>query len=136
MQRSQRLRSTHESEGPLEPRAASAVATRRPAAGVNGGSRPSGGSMISELRAERADRFSYQCEGPAPTSPPVSTAAIVFARRASASSRSFPSRKTLSATSAGRSSGIEKLLSLVHTPPRSGSPHDVLDGVYFRPAGP
>src|SRR4029077_17555020 len=104
------------------------------AAEVNAGSRPFGGAMISELRDDRADRFSHQREGPAPTPPPVSPAAIVRARRASASSRSFPSRKTLSATSAGRSSGMEKLSSLVHTPPRSGSPHAVLGGVHRRAA--
>ena len=87
---------------------------------------------MSELRRDRAVRFSYQCDGPAPTAPPSATAAIMLARARSAFSRSAPSNIALPATSAGRSSGTEKLLSLVQTPPRSGSPHAVLACVQGR----
>src|SRR5262245_27913772 len=86
--------------------------------------------MISELRRDRAVRFSYQCGGPAPTAPPVATTSMVLARVLRASSSSFPSRKTLSATSTGRSRGIAKLSSVVQTPSRSGSPHGVLGCVH------
>ena len=132
MQRSQRLRSSQESAGPRSRRARAASAARRTASGVSAGSRPSGGSMMSELRRDRAVRFSYQCEGPAPTAPPSATAAIIFPRASSAFSRSAPSSNALPANSAGRSSGTEKLLSLVQTPPRSGSPHGVLACVQGR----
>ncbi len=142
MQRSQRLKSF----GPLNAALLNDPLTNVPPpilarcspSGVSAGIRPSGGSMINEVRRDATPRSS-QCGGgdvAEPTCPAVDRSAVAtsnsalsasswrstWARRA-ANSSSVSRRR--SPNSGGRSNGTLSSAWLVHVPARSGSPHDV-----------
>ena len=106
MQRSQLLRSSHESASPRPSRAASRAMSRSTPCSVIR-MRPSGGSTISDSRSMRPACSSQ----PAPV-PPVASITARCARRLSAHS-----------SSVSRSSGV--VVELFHRPCRSGSPHGV-----------
>src|SRR5688572_32574908 len=88
MQRSPRLRSSQESDGPRPFLAAARAASRVRASAVSAGTRPSGGSTIFDVRVDFAFQNSYQCVGPAPVSPPIVGARSTFLFARSASTRS------------------------------------------------
>src|SRR5437762_4354920 len=95
---------------------------------VSGGSFPSGGSTINDVRRDTRVHHSYQCSGPAPTPrrgpsswPPSSPSS-----RRLANSSSFKSSRVPNC--GGRSNGTP-YIALVHSPCRSGCPHGVRGGV-------
>src|SRR5262245_32921098 len=108
MQRSPRLRSSQESAGPRPFSASALAASRFLASAVSGGTRPSGGSTIFDVRVDFAFQNSYQCVGPAPVSPPIVGARSTLrrARSASISASSSSPNSLLPPRSDDRSKGV------------------------------
>src|SRR5438093_448401 len=131
IQRSYKLRSSHESAGPPLPFSAVSCSlrlnalSRSCASGVKGGILPSGGSIINDVRPSEYPRShqnrlyasSTSLSGVAPRrSVPISVCL-------SCSALSSGVRNSLPAYLAGRWRGV--VLAFVHEPCRSGSPHGV-----------
>src|SRR5262249_2292566 len=133
MQRVKRLRSSYESgesAGPRLLRSTRSASRRLCASAVNGGIRPSSGSMISDVRFN-AFPVSLQNALYVPVSPALgawSKLCRLASSIVSASSSDSVSRAA-SLPSSGRCSGVD--VWLFHCPCRSGSPHGVRDGVQF-----
>src|SRR5262245_21199125 len=132
MQRSPRLRSSQESAGPRPFRAAALTASRVLASAVSGGTRPSGGSTILDVRVDFAFQNSYQCVGPAPVSPPIVGARSTLrrARSSSTAASSSSPKSALPPSSEGRSNGVLTSSLYDQKPWMSGSPQAVRGTLY------
>src|SRR6202158_5678568 len=122
MQRSVGERSNHESAGCA--RRYSARSSRAFwASGVRGGSFPSGGSIINDVRPIDCPR-SHQKLLYVPGSPARGGASWLRAVCSASSATSSSARTVLSPTALGFDKGV--VVAYDHTPCKSGSPHAVL----------